>query len=123
MAEKTDKLVVLISRGLDDERAIVGWTIANAGISSELDVTIFLVSGGVDLVRKGAPDLMQMNPEDPPLKQLVKDFISRGGTVWACPPCAKVRGYTDDSFIEGVKITGAGPLHALLREGAATLCL
>jgi predicted peroxiredoxin len=120
-ANGTNKLVIVLSRGLDDERATVAWTMANAGISSELEVTMFLVSAGVDVVRKGAPDLAQMNPLDPPLKQLIGDFMSRGGTVWACPPCAKLRGYTEESFIEGVKITGAGPLHALLREGAASL--
>ena len=40
MTEETKKLVVLLSRGLDDERATVGWTIANAGISEGLEVTV-----------------------------------------------------------------------------------
>ena len=50
------KLVVLISYGMDDERASVAWSIANGGIKSGLDVNIFLVSAGVDWVRKGAAD-------------------------------------------------------------------
>jgi len=45
------KIVVLISYGLDDERASVAWSIANGGIKSGLDVNIFLVSSGVDWVR------------------------------------------------------------------------
>ena len=115
------KMVVLLTRGLDDERTVAAWTVANASISAEMEVTMFLVSSGVDVIRKGAADLMQMNPLDPPLKQLMKDFISRGGKVWACPPCAKMRGYDPESIIEGAEITGAGPMLALLREGAATL--
>ena len=38
------KLVVLISYGLDDERASVAWSIANGGIKSGLEVSIFLLA-------------------------------------------------------------------------------
>lgn len=120
---ETDKLVVLVSRGLDDERATVAWTIANGGIAEGLDVTIFLVSSGVDLVRKGAADVVCMNPLDPPLGELIDKFMANGGTVWACPPCTSIRGYDQDDLIDGVVITGAGSLHGLIKEGAATLSL
>lgn len=119
----TDKLVVLVSRGLDDERATVGWTIANGGIAEGLDVTMFLVSGGADLVRKGAADHMRMNPLDPSLKDLIDKFMDCGGKVWVCPPCAAVRGYAQEDLIDGVVITGAKSLHGLIKEGAATLSL
>ena len=46
MAE-TKKLVVLISRGFDDERSSVAWNVANGGIGSGLEVTAFLVSSGL----------------------------------------------------------------------------
>lgn len=121
MSNEKKKLVVFISRGLDDERAVVSWTLANAGLASGQDVTVFLVSGGVDLVRKGAADLMRMNPLDPSLKELIGNFMNQGGTVWACPPCANLRGYTQEDLIEGVQITGAGPVHELLMAGAATI--
>ena len=121
--ETDQKLVVVISNGLHDERATVGWTLANAGIASGQDVTVFLVSSGVDLVRKGAADVLQMNPFDPSMKELIDKFMGTGGTVWACPPCAKLRGYDEDSFIDGVAITGAGPLYDLIKGGAATITL
>jgi predicted peroxiredoxin len=125
MGENNEKkqLVVFISRGLDDERAVVSWTLANAGIAAGQEVTVFLVSAGVDLARKGAADLMRMNPLDPSLKELIENFMKQGGTVWACPPCANLRGYQQDDFIDGVEITGAAPVHALLMEGAATISL
>jgi predicted peroxiredoxin len=120
MSNKTEKLLVILSRGLDDERATIAWTIANGGINEGLDVTIFLVSNGVDLVRKGAVDAYRFNPEDAPLKDLMESFMSRGGKVWACPPCVNVRGYKPDNFIDGIKITGTKDLHAVVKEGAAT---
>jgi predicted peroxiredoxin len=122
MSEESKKqLVVFVSRGLDDERAVVSWTLANAGVASGQEVTVFLVSAGVDLVRKGAADLMRMNPLDPSLKELIENFMNQGGRVWACPPCANLRGYSQEDLIDGVEITGAGPVHELLKEGAATI--
>jgi predicted peroxiredoxin len=51
----------------------------------------------------------------------VKDFLARGGTLWACTPCVKARGYTQEDLIEGTVITGASPMHELIKAGAATL--
>ncbi len=55
------------------------------------------------------------------LGALVNDFLARGGTLWACTPCVKSRGYTEEDLIEGTVITGASPMHELIKEGAATL--
>jgi len=123
MSEETNReLVVLLSRGLDDERAIVAWTIANVAINSGQKVTVFLVAGGVDLVRRGAARHMQLNPTDPPLRELVANFVEKQGTVWVCPPCAEYRGYEPGCFIDGVEVMGSGPMHEKLRAGASSLC-
>lgn len=42
----TKKLVVIVTRGCDDERSSVAWSIANGGIASGYKVTMFLVSAG-----------------------------------------------------------------------------
>jgi predicted peroxiredoxin len=118
-----DKTIVFLSRGIDDERATVAWTLANAGVANGQDVTVFAVSAGVDVLRKGAADVVQMNPHDPSMRELIGKFMAEGGTVWACPPCSSLRGYTEDQFIDGVKITGAGPVYDLIKQGAATICL
>ena len=117
-----DKVVVVLSRGIDDERATVAWTLANAGVASGQDVTVFLVSAGVDIARKRAAATVQMNPHDPSMQELIDKFMAEGGTVWACPPCSSLRGYEESDFIDGVKITGAGPLYDIFKTGATTLC-
>ena len=123
MNTQPEKLVIVASRGHDDERATVCWTIANGGLNAGLQVTMFLVSSALDVVRKGAIDHVRMNPFDPPMKELVEGFLARGGKILACPPCAKVRGYAQEHLIDGVTIVGSAALHALIKEGAATLCL
>lgn len=120
MAEN-NKLVVVITRGFDDERSSVAWSIANGGIKSDLEVTVFLVSSGVDWVRKGAADAAQLNPLDPPIKEMIKNVMASGSAIMVCPPCAQVRGYTEKDFLEGVVISGSGAMHELIKQGAVTL--
>lgn len=119
MAE-TRNLVVVIKHGTDHELSSVGFTIANGGMTAGLKVSIFLTSSGVDLVRKKALDTTHHPPLDS-LKALVEDFIKRGGTLWACTPCVKARGYEQNDLIEGVIITGASVMHEQIKNGAATL--
>ena len=120
MTESNRHLVVLVTHGTDHELSSVAFTIANGGMTAGLKVSVFLTSAGVDLVRKRALDTTQVHPLEP-LAALVKDFLARGGTLWACTPCVKARGYTQEDLIEGTVITGASPMHELIRAGAATL--
>jgi predicted peroxiredoxin len=119
--EEKKKLVILITRGLDDERSSVAWSIANAGIASDFEVTVFLAAAGVDWVRKGAADVARLNPVDPPMGEMIGNLMSGGGNVLVCPPCAKVRGYTGDDLIEGVTVAGAPAMLEVVKQGAATL--
>lgn len=121
MAEKKKQLVVVIAFGLEDERMSVAWSISNGAISTELEVTIFLASSEVDCVRKGAADKVHLNPLDPTEGEMIQNLTSRGGRILVCPPCAKVRGYTEDDLLPGVIITGSGAIHELIKDGAATL--
>lgn len=120
MPDSARELVCMITHGIDHEMSSVGFTIANGGITSGLKVYIFLSSSGVDLVRKRGADTTQINPLEP-LSDLIKSFLSRGGTIWACTPCVKSRGYTEADLLDGVVITGASVMHERIKAGAATL--
>lgn len=121
MAEQGKRqLVVSVTKGTDHELSSVAFTIANGGLTAGLEVAIFLTSAGVDLVRKRSADATQVHPLEP-LKAMIEDFMRRGGTLWACTPCVKARGYEQADLIEGVVIIGASVVHERLKAGAATL--
>ena len=120
MSATSKELVVLMTRGADHELSSVAFTIANGGITSGLKVYAFLTSAAVDLVRKRAVEVTHVPPLDP-LKALIDDFVRRGGTIWACPPCVKTRGYAQEDLIDGVTIVGASAMHERLSAGAASL--
>lgn len=120
MQAGTDKLVILVTRGIDSELSSVAFTIANGGLTAGLKVSMFLTSTAIDLVRKGGQRLTQVAPLEP-LAALIEDFMKRGGIVWACTPCVKSRGYEQPDLLDGVIITGASAMHAEIKQGAATL--
>lgn len=115
------KLVIVITRGADDERSSVAWSIANGAINAGLELTVFLTSSAVDWVRKGAAELARPNPEDPTMKDMIGKVVESGSRICVCPPCAKVRGYTEEDLIENVEIIGSIAIHEQIKEGAATL--
>ena len=120
MTPATDKLVVLVTKGIDSELSSVAFTIANGGITAGLKVSVFLTSTGIDLVRKGGQRMTHVPPLDP-LSTLIENFQQRGGSIWACPPCVQSRGYQQADLLDGVTIVGASAMHAEIKQGAATL--
>ena len=119
MAEQRE-LVVVITHGIDHELSSVGFTIANGGITSGLKVAVFLTSAAVDIVRKKGADMTHVAPLDS-LPNLVRDFVTRGGALYACTPCVKSRGYEQSDFVDGVTISGASVIHERFLRGAASL--
>ena len=115
------ELVIVNSRGLDDERSSVAWSIANTAAASDTEVTMFLVAAGVDWVRKGAANVARLNPLDPAMGDMIGTFLANGGRILVCPPCAKVRGYGPEDLIEGAKIAGAPAMLEVVNRGAATV--
>ena len=115
------KLVVIVTSGFHDERSSVAWSVANGGVASGYEVTMFLVSSGVDWVRKGGANTTRLNPFDPPVIDMIETVKESGGTIMVCPPCAKVRGYEQDDFMDGVVLAGSVAMLGVVTEGAKTL--
>ena len=117
------KLVIVITRGFDDERSSVAWSIANGALNNDLDLTVFLVSSGVDWARKGAGEGAQLNPYDPTMDDMIQKVRDAGCKIMVCPPCAKARGLSEDdlTFRPEAVIQGSGGMHELIKEGAAAL--
>jgi len=115
------KMVIVVTRGIDDERSSVAWSVANGAIGMGFEVTMFMVSSGVDWVRKGAAARARLNPLDPPVADMIETVRESGAQIFVCPPCAGVRGYDADDLIEGATLAGSAAMHAVIKEGAATL--
>jgi len=120
MTEKK-KLVVIVTNGLDNERSSVAWSVANGGVASGMEVTMFLVSSGVDWARKGATAHARLNPLDPPIGDMIKTVVDSGGKILVCPPCAGVRGYEQDDLEDGVTLAGSVAMLEVVQQGAEAI--
>jgi predicted peroxiredoxin len=121
MAEnKTEKLVVLISDGASNDKATIGFTIANAALSSGMQVAVFLASDGVELSRDGACDMTHVKPFKR-LEELIDSFVQNNGVLWSCGPCFQHRGLKEEETVERTIVTGSASLLEWVRDGAATL--
>jgi len=119
--EEKRKLVVLITRGADDERSSVAWSVANGGVNSGLDLTIFLASSGVEWARKGVAEKARPNPLDPPIADMMQTLLDAGVSIFVCPPCAEARGIGEHDLIDGAILSGSAAMHEPIKAGAATL--
>ena len=119
-APEARELVVVITRGIDHELSSAGMIIALGGMTAGLKVSIFLTSSGVDIARRGAADTTHVKPLEP-LADMLRDFLVRGGTIWACTPCVKSRGYAQENLLDGVIVAGSSVMHERIKAGAATL--
>ncbi len=120
MTTTHDSLVVIMTRGIDSELSSVAFVVALGGLTAGLRVSIFLTSAAIDVVRKRGQEMTHVPPLEP-LATMIADFQSRGGVIWACPPCVKSRGYTEADLLDGVTIQGASAVHEAIKNGAATL--
>ena len=120
MTTETKDLIIVMTKGINDEVSSVALTLANGAMTAGKTVGLFLTSAAIDLVRRNGVDHTHVKPMDP-LRDLLQAFMDRGGDVWACPPCTTARGYDADSLIDGVVISGASVIFERIREGAATL--
>jgi predicted peroxiredoxin len=117
---ESKKIVIVVTNGFDNERSSVAWSIANGAVGMDMEVTMFLVSSGVDWVRKGAAAHARLNPYDPTVGDMVNNVVESGANIFVCPPCAKMRGYESSDFFEGVEIAGSAAMLGVVSEGAST---
>ena len=116
------KLVVVLGQNANDDKSTVAFTIANAALSTGMQVAVFLTSDGVELARDGCYDMTHVQPFKT-LHELVDTFVEKGGIVWACAPCYRHRGLKEAENVEKIQVTGAGPLIEWVQQGAATISL
>jgi predicted peroxiredoxin len=113
------KILVYGSYGSDDpERATLTFVVGNTALASDHETVIFLTIEGVRLATKGYAD--DIHKEGfAPVRELMQQYISGGGTLIACAACCKPRGITNDDLIEGAEIAGAARLVEYLANGYA----
>lgn len=99
-------LFTLTDFGTDTDRVATPLVLANSALANGKDVLLWLTMGGVGLAKKEAAN--SLTPKSfAPVSELLDTYISNGGRIGVCPPCAKTHGVTDDNIIDNAELMGA----------------
>jgi predicted peroxiredoxin len=102
----------------NQDKATVGFVIANAAVASDKDTMVFLSTEGVRLAVNGyADDIHEAGFA--PLKELIENFVKAGGKIFVCSPCFKRRNLDENNMVGGATIVGGAKLVEFLSAGAA----
>jgi uncharacterized protein len=115
------KLLVNLSSGKDNiDKATVAFVVANAGLAAGQETAIFLTVESVRIAEQGHADGIHAAGFKP-LKELLESFLAGGGLLWVCPPCANVRGVTEDKLVAGAVFAGGAKVVEFLSQGAGSV--
>ena len=105
----------------DPERATLSFIVGNVAASADQEAVVLLTIDGVWLARRGSADGVQKEGF-PALKDVMQQFVSNGGQIWACGTCTKPRGIIEPDLVEGARIvTAAYVVQHLAQDKVNTL--
>lgn len=117
-----NKLLILCTHAKDDEeKANLAFVIGVAAQAADTDVRIFLALDATYLATKGYIDDIHITGH-PPLRELYELYLSQGGTLFICVPCAKRRHILEADLIDGAVLVGVAEL-ALSSSGTTCISL
>ena len=115
------RLLIHGSHGKEDpERATLPFIVGNNAAIAGQEVKVMLTIEAVWLATNGGADGVHKEGL-PPLADVMKEFVSNGGEVWACQSCTKPRGITDEQLAPGARVAAAMQAVEFLSSGAASL--
>ena len=84
----------------NQDKATVGFVVANAAVGSGKETLVFLSVEGVRLAQKGYADDIR-EEGFAPLRELMDNFAKAGGTIYVCSPCFKKRKLDENNLVAG----------------------
>ena len=112
-----NKFCVSLTHAKDNQdKATVGFVVANAAAGSGKETLVFLSVEGVRLAQKGYADDIR-EEGFAPLADLMKSFVEAGGKIFVCSPCFKKRGLKEDALVPGAAVVGGAKLVEFLAGG------
>lgn len=109
--------ISLTSAKDNPDRATVAFVVANAALGCEQETLVFLSTEGVRLAVQGYADDIEESGFAP-LRELIKNFVTNGGTIYVCSPCFNKRQLDASQLIPGAHIVGGAKLVEFLAVGA-----
>ena len=102
----------------NEDKATVGFVVANAALGSEKDTLVFLSTDAIWAAVKGEAEKISIGAPFAPLKELIDKFLANGGKLLVCSPCMKKREVSEDMLIDGAEPAGGASMVEWLASGS-----
>lgn len=90
----------------DADRVATPLVLANSALANDKEVLIWLTMEGVELAKEGVAQTLK--PKSfAPVSELLNNYLSNGGRIGICPPCAKTHEVSEENMITGAELMGA----------------
>lgn len=115
-----DKVLVGLTHADDEpENVLVAYLMGVEALRAGKQALLWLTKDGVTVATAGALDKITV-PGAPEVTELHAEYVERGGKLYACPVCVKVRGLEDADWVTGAAVKGAPAVYEFTDGGALT---
>lgn len=117
-AQSKPSFMLNITSGKEDlHKVTMALQLAGHALDDGRDVTLFLNVRAPEFAHKNLSDTFVLR-DNPPIKQMIADLMTRGAHVVVCPHCAEVMGVTEADLIPGAKLASRERLFGKLGPDA-----
>lgn len=114
----SDKVLVGLTHGADDtESVLIAFLMGVEALRAGKQAVLWLTKDAVDVATKGFVDGIGVDGA-PSTADLLDEFVERGGTMFACPVCIKLRGIDVNTLIDAAEVKGAPSVYEFAEGGA-----
>jgi predicted peroxiredoxin len=114
-------IIINATHGPEDaERATLAFVVGNVAATADREAIVLLTIDGAWLGVRGRADDVA-HEGFPPLRDVMTQFVTAGGKIWACGACTKPRGIQADDLVDGAVIVTAAQVVEILSSGAASM--
>ena len=113
---------MLIFCGSDEpQKAFPPFMLGSGALATEMELTLFFTMNGLNIVRKGGAEKIQLPGAPMPLTEFIKKVKNLGAKLIACSAAFPILGMKDLDLIEGVECGGVATFVIASQEADVVL--
>lgn len=113
-----DRVLIGLTHGADEpENVLIAYLMGVEALRAGKEAVLWLTKQGVTVAQAGFAESIEIEGA-PSVAALHAEFVERGGRLFACPVCVKVRGLGDATWAENVQVVGAPSVYEFTTGGA-----
>ncbi len=121
----TQKILYVQTHGANDPaRAATPFYLASTAAAMDCEVGIYFTMNGPTLLRKGAPEEIQIPRAaggGAHLRHFIDQAVELGVKLYVCQPSLDLHGMTPDDLIDGVEMIGGAAFNGMALEADAVI--